>query len=306
MKSFAHFYTILTAAFCACSSLFAQSSLTLDRGGSTIVFEPYAPNIVRVTLSLQREHALAGPGYGLVAKPSDTGWSASQTGRADVYKSDRVMVTVDDNWPSGKPPVQTQVDISKFFNGTTPGAHIVFSTGDGKKLLEMESWSQGVPNQKDGTASVLKDRRSSDPEFYTVGATFASPDDEHYYGLGQSHEGFLDHRGHQVRCWADYLATGGPSFCVPFLVTNKGYGLLWDNPSRTTIEPGFNEQTRWKSEVGDRVSFFVIAGDTMDEIYAGYRLLSGPAPMLPKAAYGYIQCKQRYASQNELMAVAKG
>ena len=93
---------------------------------------------------------------------------------------------------------------------------------------------------------------------------------------------------------------------MPFLVTNKGYGLLWDNPSRTTIEPGFNEQTRWKSEVGDRVSFFVITGNTMDEIYAGYRLLTGPAPMLPKAAYGYIQCKQRYASQDELMAVAKG
>jgi alpha-D-xyloside xylohydrolase len=28
--------------------------------------------------------------------------------------------------------------------------------------------------------------------------------------------------------------------------------------------------------------------------------------MLPKAAYGYIQCKQRYASQDEVLAVAKG
>jgi alpha-D-xyloside xylohydrolase len=28
--------------------------------------------------------------------------------------------------------------------------------------------------------------------------------------------------------------------------------------------------------------------------------------MLPKAAYGYIQCKQRYASQKEVLAVAKG
>ena len=34
------------------------------------------------------------------------------------------------------------------------------------------------------------------------------------------------------------------------LITNKGYGLLWDNASKTTIEPGFNEQTRWSSEVG--------------------------------------------------------
>jgi len=295
------------AAMLGGSTLAAQSTgLTLERGGSTIALEPYAPNILRVTLSLQREPALAGPGYGLVAQPAAAGWAATQTARTDVYRSDHVVVTVDRPLPDHKPRVQTQVDISKFFNGSTPGAHIVFSTPEGKQILEMTGWSQGVPNHKDGTASVLQDRRQSDPEFYTVGATFTSPDDEHYYGLGQSHEGFLDHRGHQVRCWADYLAVGGPSFCVPFLVTNKGYGLLWDNPSRTTIEPGFNEQTRWKSEVGDRVSFFVITGDTMDEIYAGYRLLSGPAPMLPKAAYGYIQCKQRYASQDELLAVAKG
>jgi alpha-D-xyloside xylohydrolase len=170
----------------------------------------------------------------------------------------------------------------------------------------MTGWMQGEPNQKDGTAEVLHDRRSTDPRFYTVGATFASPADEHYYGLGQNHEGFLDHRGHVVRCWADYLAPAAPSFCVPFLVTNKGYGLLWDNPSKTTIEPGFNEQTKWTSQVGDRVSFFVIAGNTADEIYAGYKLLTGPTHMLPKAAYGYIQCKQRYASQKEVLDVAQG
>jgi alpha-D-xyloside xylohydrolase len=156
-----------------------------------------------------------------------------------------------------------------------------------------------VPNQKEVTADLARDRRSTDPEFYVVGATFASPDDEHYYGLGQNHGGFLDHRGHPVHCWQDYTSPGGPSSCVPFLVTNKGYGLVWNNPSKTTIEPGFNEQTRWTSEVGDRVSFFVIAGATADEIYAGYRSLTGPTPMLPKAAYGYIQCKERYASQDE-------
>ena len=90
------------------------------------------------------------------------------------------------------------------------------------------------------------------------------------------------------------------------MVTNKGYGLLWDNPSKTTFEGGFNGQTKWTSQVGDRVSFFVIAGKNSDEIYEGYRLLTGPTPMLPKAAYGYIQCKQRYSSQAELLAVAKG
>ena len=287
--------------------LYAQESqLILARDGQTIVLEPYAPNILRVTLSLKRESALAPPGYGLVAAPTASGWSASQTALADVYQSARMVATVDRDLPPSKPPVQTQIDIGKYFNGSAPNAHITLRTPEGKTLLELTGWSQSVPNHKDGTADVVRDRRPTDPEFYVVGATFASPDDEHYYGLGQNHEGFLDHRGHPVRCWADYTAPAAPSFCVPFMVTNKGYGLLWDNPSKTTIEPGFNEQTRWTSQVGDRVSFFAIAGSTADEIYAAYRLLTGPTPLLPKAAYGYIQCKQRYASQKEVLDVAQG
>ena len=280
--------------------------LELDRTGQTIVLEPYAPNILRVTLSLNHDPALAVPGYGFVAAPAAAGWSASQTAQANIYRSARIVATVDRDLPPARPPLRSERDIAKYFNGSTPGAHITLRTPEGKTLLEMTGWSQAVPNTKDGTADVLRDRRPTDPPFYTVGATFASPDDEHYYGLGQNQEGYLDHRGHPVHCWADYLATAAPSFCVPLLVTNKGYGLLWDNPSKTTIEPGFNEQTKWTSQVGDRVSFFVIAGTTADEIYAGYKLLTGTTHMLPKAAYGYIQCKQRYASQQELLSVAKG
>jgi len=280
--------------------------VVIDRNGETIVLEPYAPNILRVTLSLQRDPALAAPGYGLVASPAASGWSASETPLASIYSSSRIVATVDKPQPPAHPPLKTQIDIGKYFGGTTPGAHITLRTPDGKTLLELTGWSQSLPNVKDGTADLARDRRPTDPQFYTVGATFHSPDDEHYYGLGQNHEGFLDHRGHAIRCWNDYLATAAPSTCVPFMITNKGYGLLWDNPSKTIIEPGFNEQTRWTSQVGDRVSFFVIAGETADEIYAGYRLLTGPTPMLPKAAYGYIQCKQRYASQKEVLDVAHG
>ena len=70
----------------------------------------------------------------------------------------------------------------------------------------MTGWDQAVPNHKDGTADINNDRRPTDPPFFTVGATFVSPDDEHYYGLGDNHEGFLDHRHHTVRCWNDYLS----------------------------------------------------------------------------------------------------
>lgn len=284
----------------------AGSQLELDRKGETIVLEPFAPNIVRITLSLQRDNALAKPGYGFIGSPNATGWQASQTEEQDVYQSSRMVVTVDRPRPSNRARPKSQSDIGEYFSGSTPGAHIVIRTPQGKKVLEMTGWSQSVPNVKDGTAQLANDRRPTDPPFYSVGAWFVSPDDEHYYGLGDNQEGFLDHRGHPVRCWNDYLAPAGPTTCIPFLVTNKGYGLIWDNPSKTTIEPGFNEQTIWKSEVGERVSYFVIVGDSADEIYEGYRLLTGPTPMLPKAAYGYIQCKQRYSSQQELMSVAEG
>jgi alpha-D-xyloside xylohydrolase len=99
----------------------------------------------------------------------------------------------------------------------------------------MLGWEMGVLNDKDDNSQLNYDRRPEDPQFYQVGATFKSPDDEHYYGLGENQEGYVDHRGHKIECWANYTAAGGASFCVPFLITNKGYGLLWDNPSKTTI-----------------------------------------------------------------------
>jgi alpha-D-xyloside xylohydrolase len=284
----------------------AETNVVLSRGAATVVLEPYAPNIIRVTLSLQKDEALAAPGYGITAKPSASGWTYEHTEDADIYRSSRLVVTLPVPHSSGKAPLRTQVDIGKYFNGSTPWAPVKVSTPDGTVLSDLQGWEQAVPNHKDGDTEIDYDKRPSDKPFYQVGAWFASPDDEHYYGLGENQEGYLDHRGHSIDCWNNYTAPAGPTFCVPLLVTNKGYGLLWDNPSQTTIDPGFNEQTRWISQVGNRVSYFVIAGKSTDEIYSGYRLLTGSTPMLPKGAYGYIQCKQRYSSQAEVMAVADG
>ncbi|MEO8737885.1 MAG: TIM-barrel domain-containing protein [Edaphobacter sp.] len=286
------------------STMQAQEKMELSRGAATVVLEPYAPNIVRVTLSLRKGDAESGPGYGVVAHAAPNGWTQESGTSGDVFKSSRMVVTVSPY--RQRTPTGTSADIAKFFNGSTPGVGISIKTPDGKQLLNMQGWQMSVPNYKDGNADILHDRRPTDAPFFQVGASFHSPRDEHYYGLGQNQEGYMDRRGHSVRCAHDYNAPAGPSVCVPFVVTNYGYGLMWDNPSRTTVSFGFNDETRWTSDVGQRVSFFVIAGKTYDEIYEGYRLLTGSVPMLPKSAYGYIQCKQRYSSQQEVMAVAKG
>jgi alpha-D-xyloside xylohydrolase len=287
---------------CAYGSLAQRVVLTRDN--ATVVLEGYAPGIVRVTLSLEKIYALKGPGVGITAEPATNGWTHSSSDAGDEYRSAEMTVKVDayHRWV----PTGTGADIAKYFNGSTPGVGIEIARTDGRPVLKMNGWEMSLPNHKDGDAQILKDRRPGDDPFYRVGATFAAPSDEHYYGLGQNQQGFLDLRAHSVECAHDYDAAAGPSVCVPFVVTNKGYALVWDNPSKTRVDFAFNERTKWTSQVGQRVSFFVIVGDTYDQLYEGYRLLTGSVPMLPKSAYGYIQCKQRYSSQKELLDVARG
>ena len=108
------------------------TQIVLDRDGSTIVLEPYAPNIVRVSLSLLRNQAIAAPGYGFVATPAAAGWTHLENDQADVYRSSRLVVTVAVPHP-GK-PMATEVDIAKFFKGSAPPAHITLSTPEGETL----------------------------------------------------------------------------------------------------------------------------------------------------------------------------
>jgi len=159
----------------------------------------HAPNILRVTISKDAAAAKAAPGYGFIAKPDPAGWTANQSDSEDVYKSDRLVVTIHRPHPNPGGHQGNLPETAKYFSGSAPWANIVFKTPDGKQLLEMRGWDQADYNQKDGTATVAKEFQKTDPPMYTVGASFTSPDDEHYYGLGQNHEGFLDHRGHTVR-----------------------------------------------------------------------------------------------------------
>jgi alpha-D-xyloside xylohydrolase len=63
---------LFTVASPLTASAQQENKLVLDRAGSTIVVEPYADNIVRVTLSLQRNNALSPSGYGFVGLPTTT------------------------------------------------------------------------------------------------------------------------------------------------------------------------------------------------------------------------------------------
>src|SRR5580698_10263559 len=70
-------------------------TVTLERNTATVILEPYAPNIVRVTISTIAKEAQAGPGYGFTAAADNTGWK-HDTGSdgGDTYTSGRMIVAV--------------------------------------------------------------------------------------------------------------------------------------------------------------------------------------------------------------------
>lgn len=261
---------------------------SLDRNGSHVSIEPYAPNIVRVTIAVDRDLADAPPGPGPNAKPDAAGWSHRTDASGDVFTSSALSLTVNAQaWP--KAPSQME----RYFAPSLPPVSVSVKGADGHLITQMNGWEM-APHTVAGEKT------------FKVGASFAAPLDEHYYGLGQNQEGRLDLRGRTIDCRHNYDAPAGETVCVPFMVTNKGYGIVWDNPSATTVSPGLHNSTHWQSDVGERVSFFVITGATTDELYAGYAKLTGKTPLPPKAAFGLIQSKARYESQAELLSVAEG
>ncbi len=70
-------------------------SLVLERDGRTISLEPYAANIVRVTISMDGLRRRLLRDYGFVAKPSAEGWTHERDAEgSDVYRSARMVVRV--------------------------------------------------------------------------------------------------------------------------------------------------------------------------------------------------------------------
>jgi alpha-D-xyloside xylohydrolase len=55
------------------------------------------------------------------------------------------------------------------------------------------------------------------------------------------------------------------------------------------------------SEVADQIDYYFIAGQNMDEVISGYRILTGKAPMMPKWAMGFWQSRERYKTQDEIL-----
>jgi len=251
---------------------------------------------------------------------------------------------------------------------------VSFFSADGKPLLA---------EPKDG-GKGFDVPALSEKKVWQVQQTFLSPSDEALYGLGQHQEGIFDFRGVPLR-----LHQANTNISIPFLLSSKGYGLLWNNASLTDFNPadqaiaidpntgkgkfttgkkgvyGFllasdnrkqlvlrvngqavidlqnewtptsavgtasleanqeyevsalggpagvqlavrppQDTTTFRSEVGQAVDYYFFYGPELNRVISEYRQLTGEAPLFPRWAYGYWQCRERYHSQQEILDTA--
>ncbi|HVJ09533.1 MAG TPA: glycoside hydrolase family 31 protein [Acidisarcina sp.] len=122
---------------------------------------------------------------------------------------------------------------------------------------------------------------------------------EAFYGLGQHQAGVWNYRGEEVD-----LSQENTNIAIPLLVSTNGYGIFWNNPSRSRMNNRFVHKLYLSSEVADQIDYYFFYGPEFDSIVADYRELTGSVPMFGRWAYGFWQCKNKYTSQEQILSVA--
>jgi alpha-D-xyloside xylohydrolase len=60
----------------------------------------------------------------------------------------------------------------------------------------------------------------------------------------------------------------------------------------------------FRSQVGQGIDYYFIYGPEPNQVVAEYREFTGAAPLLPRWAYGFWQCRERYSSQQQVLDTA--
>ncbi len=130
--------------------------------------------------------------------------------------------------------------------------------------------------------------------------TFDFTEEETLFGLGSHEEGYPNLRGRFVPLYQENMR-----IAVPVFVSTKGYGVLVDCASVMTFDFTDCRRGKFFLDSVDAVDFWFVFGGDFQGVCRGLKTLTGTAPMLPKWAAGYIQSKERYGTQEELVAVGR-
>ena len=226
----------------------------------------YGPDIVRVNTNLGKTHT-AQPSLTVVLPLKPVPFTVKDKGNQLEVATDSLRVVVDKN----------------------SGA-LTFQRPDGA-VLTQENYER---------PAEIKEVSISGAPTYEVKQNFTLAKDESLYGLGQYDKRYMDYRGQQV-----LMVQTNIGIVVPFLISTKRYGIMWDIYSKSIFKDDASGASFWAESAPAGVDYYFVAGQTMDGVISGYRKLTGRAPMFPRSAFGLWMSKERYKTQEQLVDVVK-
>ena len=213
----------------------------------------------------------------------------SDTGTSDTRTSD-TQITIDGTRAS-LATGRLRVDVDFDTEASYPEPLITFRGSDGRELLAESREHFWMPG-----ARIFAGNRSGACEIHQQ---FAAYPGERLYGLGQRTHGRLNLKGLAL----DLVQRNG-EVSIPFVLSDRGYGLLWNVPAVGRVEFAENA-TRWQAGQAREVDYWLTAAPTPADILARYADVTGHVPELPAWASGFWQSKLRYRTQDELLAAAR-
>ncbi len=272
--------------------------LTLRLDDGLLRLTPVTSRTMRIRYTLSDEFSTK-PSLTVLPGPSDpasVGFRVQDRGSPLVMSTDALSVEIDRETAAftyrdaagriltkepdqgGKSLEPTDVEISVFKDATA---------------VVSDKHIDGLRMELDGVRQVV-DRRA-----YRTKVEFEWADGEALYGLGSHEEGVFNLRGHR-----QYLYQHNLKVAVPVLLSSRGYGVFFDCTSAMAFHDDAAGSFVW-SDIDEELDYYFTVGPEFDDIVAELRGLTGQAPMFPRWALGYIQSKERYATQAELLDVAR-
>ena len=228
----------------------------------------YGPATVRVNENLG-ENYWEYPSIVVVGKPAAVPFTIKEAGDSITIQSDRLQIQADKK----------------------SGA-LTFMDASGKELTK---------ERADRPSEIRKVEISGAPS-YEVANTFTLKPDEGWYGLGyiDAAPTATNRRGQEL-----LLIQTNMGIVIPMIVSSERYGIMWDTYSIMRFKDDANGARLWAESAPGGVDYYFFGGDDLDEVIAGYRDLTGAAPMYPRQAMGLFMSKERYQTQARIVEVAQ-
>lgn len=172
--------------------------VSLRTGAHLMRVEICAPNVIHVVVSPTQ--SIPAPLVPVVIhKWTEPAFDVKETGTDVQIVTSTLRVTID-----------------------RASAAVTFSDSSGRRVLQ----------EMAGSGESLTPKVIQQEKTWQVARSFDSPEGELLYGLGQHQEGWLNLRGVPLQ-----LRQVNTQISVPMMLSSRGYGLLWNNPSITDFNP---------------------------------------------------------------------